>query len=162
MLLKNIGKNLEFIDETKAHNNFLYSLYASNREDELNMSPMSNLEKKLFLEQQFELRQKDYHSKYGDAEFLIIRRKKKDIGRLVYRIKDKLYLIDIALVKKSRSSGFGKEILNSFISFAKENKKSFQLSVAMDNQKAIKLYQNMGLKMCGQNGYYYTMEIKND
>lgn len=157
--LQTIKKNLIFKSETKEKKDFLFSLYISTREDELSVTSMSEREKKLFLQQQFEAKEKDYSSKFQKANFLIIKRKKKDIGRLVYSVNDKVHLIDIAFIKKARSQGFGREVIDALITYAKEKNKNFELSVAIDNTQALKLYKNLGLRVVGQNGYYLDMQI---
>lgn len=157
-MFKNIGKNLTFKPQNQKDGEFLLSLYASTREDELNITYMSEKQKKTFVKQQFEAKESDYKAKYTEAEFLIINRKKKYIGRIVYMISNKVHLIDIAFIKKSRSQGFGKEILNTLISYAKKENKTFELSVAIDNIKALKLYQKLGLRIIKKHAYYYTMQ----
>lgn len=157
--LQTIKKNLIFKSETKEKKDFLFSLYISTREDELSVTSMSEREKKLFLQQQFEAKEKDYSSKFQKANFLIIKRKKKDIGRLVYSVNDKVHLIDIAFIKKARSQGFGREVIDALITYAKEKNKNFELSVAIDNTQALKLYKNLGLRVVRQNGYYLDMQI---
>jgi len=157
-MFENIGKNLIFKPQSQKDDEFLLSLYASTREDELNMTFMDKEQKKVFIKQQFEAKTKDYSSKYKDATFLIIYRKKKPIGRLIYKVSQVVHLIDIALVKKSRSLGFGKEILNHFIFYSRTHNKHFELNVAVDNIKALKLYQDLGLRVIRRNSYHYTMQ----
>ncbi|KIM13209.1 MAG: hypothetical protein KU38_00660 [Sulfurovum sp. FS08-3] len=156
-IFENIGKNLIFKHQTKEDKEFLLSLYASTREDELSITSMSLAEKKAFIKQQFEAKEGYYAAKFSDAQFLIISRKKQQIGRLIYAIDDSLHLIDIAIVKKSRDSGFGSEILHALIHNSKILNKPLRLSVAIDNIKAIKLYQRLGLTMIDQHNYYYKM-----
>lgn len=157
--LKNIGKNLVFKYQNVTDKNFLFSLYSSTREDELNMTLMKEIEKRTFLKQQFYAKEFDYSTRYEDAEFLIIYRKKKAIGRVVFRITEKVHLVDIAFIKKFRSLGFGKEVLNILISHAKQNNKPFELSVAKDNIRALKLYKYLGFQIIESHGYYYNMRF---
>jgi len=158
LMFKNIRKNLTFKKQTKEDNNFLFLLYSSTREDELNMTTMNPRQKNVFLREQFDAKSLDYAKKFDDAEFLIVYKKKKAIGRVVYKIDSSVHLIDIAFVKKSRSGGYGGSILEQLLLKAKELKKVFELSVAVDNQRAIRLYQKLGLKVVNQHGYYYSMQ----
>jgi len=157
-MFKNITKNLIFKTQAKEDHKFLLSLYGSTREDELNMTTMSELEKKNFVAQQFKARELDYAKMFEDAKFLVVYKKKKAIGRIVYENGDTLHLIDIAFIKKFRSSGYGSCILEQLLLKAKELKKVFELSVVVDNQRAINLYKKFGLKVVNQQGYYYTMQ----
>ncbi|MGB5793214.1 GNAT family N-acetyltransferase [Poseidonibacter sp.] len=158
-MFENIGKNLVFKYQNEKDKNFLFSLYSSTREDELNMTLMNEVEKRAFLKQQFDAKEFDYSTRYEDAEFLIIYRKKKAIGRVVFRITEKVHLVDIAFIKKFRSLGFGKEVLNVLISHAKQNNKPFELSVAKDNIRALKLYKKLGFQIVESYGYYYNMKL---
>lgn len=157
-LFLDLGKNLAFQEESNKDEAFLLSLYASTREDELIMTTMNQLEKKNFIKQQFDLRQKEYKKKFSDAKFLIIKRKKQSIGRVIYDFEDKVHLIDIALIKKARLGGLGTKIINSLISNANKQNKIFKLSVCMDNPRALKLYKRLGLKIVDTKGYYHFME----
>jgi len=87
-------KNVSVKHQIDAHQSFLLSLYGSTREDELTMSSLNELEKRAFIKQQFRLKEDDYKRKFFDAEFLILYRKKKPIGRVVYRISDSIHLIE--------------------------------------------------------------------
>lgn len=157
-MFSNLGKNLAFVPQKSSDREFLLSLYRSTREDELSMTSLSEAQKRVFIKQQFEAKELDYGLKYKEGEFLIIYKKKKPIGRVVYKIDESLRLIDIALVKKSRSQGYGRAILDTLISFANSNNRKFELSVARDNIRALKLYQKIGLSVTGQYSYYYTMQ----
>ncbi|MGP2657263.1 GNAT family N-acetyltransferase [Malaciobacter sp. WC5094] len=158
-LFSNFGNNISFKKESLKDKEFLLSLYSSTREDELLISSMNQIEKKNFIQEQFQLRQVDYKKRFHNAHFLLICRKKKNIGRVVFDVSNNIHLIDIAFVKKSRSCGFGTKIINKLISYAKNQKQTFRLSVCMDNPKALKLYERLGLKIVGTEGYYYSMEI---
>jgi len=160
-LFYNLEKNITFTEESIKEEDFLLSLYASTREDELSMTSMSQMEKKNFISQQFNLRQTEYKQKFDDAKFLIIKRKKQNIGRLVYNSRDKIHLIDIAFVKKARANGFGTKIINALIVYANKQNKIFKLSVATDNLRALKLYEKLGLKIVDTQGHYYFMETPN-
>ncbi len=56
------------------------------------------------------------------------------------------FYIDLAFVKKSRSFDLGKEVLDSLISDVKQSNRTFELSVAVDNIKDLRLYKNLDLK----------------
>ena len=156
-MFRNIGKSLILKKQTADNKDFLLSLYSSAREDELNMTTMTLLEKRRFLKQQFELRELDYSKKFSDAQFLIIYRKKSPIGRMVYNISDVVHLIDIAFVKRSRSRGFGSLLIEHLIQSAEDSKKLFRLSVATHNMRAIKLYQKLGVEIKKEKNGYFTM-----
>jgi len=156
-MFETIGKNLTFKVQTDSNYSFLLSLYGSTREDELSMTSMLQREKEKFISQQFEARELDYAKRFNDAKFLIIYRKKQAIGRVVYRVDESTHLIDLALVRKLRENGLGSTIISTLIEYAKENNKELHLSVAMDNTRAIKLYQRLGFKITNQHGYYYAM-----
>lgn len=155
-------RHLSFKEENSKDNNFLYSLYTSTREVELSMTNLSEVEKKKFLKSQFELKERDYKSKFENGNFLIIYKKKNPIGRVVFNIDKTLHIVDIALIKKERSKGYGNLIFKDFFNYAKELQKYTTLSVAKDNFLAMKLYQRLGFIVTNQEGFYYQMIRKND
>lgn len=159
-LFSNLEKNLFFRNELLKDKDFLLSLYGSTREDELSMTTMTQVQKKDFISMQFELKEKDYKNKFSDSCFYIIKRKKQDIGRIVVDENDSyIHLVDIALVSKSRGKGFGSIILHYLISKAKEENKTFKLSVKIYNQKALKLYTSLGLNIVKSENLYHYMQI---
>lgn len=162
LFLSNLEKNISFKEENTSDKEFLLSLYASTREEELSYTTISQIEKKKFINMQFDLRQSDYKKNYKNAEFLIIKRKKQNIGRIVVDEKaDTIHLVDIAILKKLRGKGFASLILKQLITNAYKGKKAFKLSVAMDNQNAIKLYNKLGLKVVETKNNYYHMQTSN-
>lgn len=114
-------------------------------------------EKKIFLMQQFNARQKDFKIRYEDANFFIIKHKEKDVGRIVYKIAQKIQLIDIALISKSRNKGFGTYLIQTLMKKALETNLELHLSVATNNPKAFKLYRSLGFKIISQDMMYIQM-----
>ncbi len=159
LALSNLEKNISFKEESSKDKEFLLSLYASTREEELSYTTMSQIEKKIFINMQFDLKQSYYKKNYKDAEFLILKRKKQDIGRIVVdEREDHIHLVDIAIIKKMRSKGLGSFILKQLIENTNSKNKLFTLSVSLDNYKAISLYKKLGLHIVKTQNHYHQMQ----
>jgi len=155
----NLSNNISTKKVTQKEESFLRNLYINSREDEPFLCSMSQTEKINFLSNQFYLKEQDYKLRFQDAHFLVLQRKKKNIGRITYKIKDTIHLIDLILSKKVRSKGFGTKIMQILISYAKYNNKVLELKVSTENLRALKFYHSLNLQITAQNRDYYTMQI---
>ena len=82
---------------------FLFSIFASTREDELSLVPWSAEQKAAFLEQQFHTQHTRYHGRCPDAEFLVVLADGERIGRLSLRKgAGEWHVLDIALLPGRR------------------------------------------------------------
>lgn len=157
-IFQSLKKPFSFELEQTSHRDFLLALYSMGREFEMQFAPMDEKEKRAFLLSQFNLRHSDYQKNYPDAHFLIIKKKQKPIGRLVFNLSDSVHIIDISIIKKEQNKGLGSTILNDLIDYANLNAQTTALSVAMDNVRAFKLYQKLGFVVKSQEGFYYRLE----
>ncbi len=57
---------------TAADEEFLLSVYASTRSDELAQAPWSDEQKGQFLKWQFDLQRREYDARFPDAEYFVI------------------------------------------------------------------------------------------
>ncbi|MEO8362003.1 MAG: GNAT family N-acetyltransferase, partial [Vicinamibacteria bacterium] len=89
----------EFRPARDADRAFLFQVYATSREAELSVVPWTLETKNLFLRQQFEAQDHHYRSHYPGAEFLVIEREGRSVGRLyLHRSPNDLLVMDIALL----------------------------------------------------------------
>ena len=84
---------------------FLFSVYASTRADEMELVDWSDEQKEGFLHMQFDAQTKHYSLYYPNAEYKIIERTGVPIGRLIVENRDDHFLImDVALLPEYRRS----------------------------------------------------------
>ena len=143
---------------TKDDQPFLYTLYASTREDEIAQTGWTDFEKENFLRQQFVAQHQFYTEQFSGADFKIIQIDDKPVGRLyIDHREDEIRLIDIALIPDYRSKGIGSGLLSEIIADAAKVKKPVRIHVEKYNP-ALRLYERLGFVRIGDTGVYYLME----
>ncbi len=148
---------LTFNPITDSDRDFLFTLYASTRADEMAMVPWSQEQKTEFLEMQFHAQHTFYQEQFGDAEFNLILNGTTTIGRLYVDRRDKeIRIIDIALLPDHRRQGFGKQLLQNLLDEAADSKKPVTIHVEKNNP-AMSLYQRLGFEITEDQGVYNLM-----
>jgi GNAT superfamily N-acetyltransferase len=123
---------------------FVFSVYASTRVDEMNLVDWSEEQKKAFLHMQFDAQTKHYLLHYPNAEYKIIERAGIPIGRLIVENRgDHFLLMDIALLPEHRGSGIGTCLMEELQQEAVRLNLPLVLRVEFFNP-AIRLYQRLG------------------
>lgn len=153
---------ISLVVQTPEHEKFLFTLYACSRKDEMVQANLSSTEQRKFLKSQHQLRNQHYLKTYPNAQYFVLIKKKKPIGRLVIEVADVLRLIDVAIIEKEQGKGLGSSLINDLLCYAKTKVIDTRLSVAIENQKAFALYQRLGFQLVTQQGNYYQLERKND
>ena len=93
---------------TPEDSEFLYSVYANTRSEELSAVDWSDAQKEQFLRQQFDAQHLAYQQTYEGGDFLVILRNGRPAGRLyVARWEREIRIVDIALLPEYRNAGIG-------------------------------------------------------
>jgi ribosomal protein S18 acetylase RimI-like enzyme len=143
---------------TSDDQNFLYSLYASTREEELSQTTWTESEKEAFLRQQFTAQHQFYIEQFTRAKFDIVLVENEPVGRLyVDRRDDEIRLIDIALLPEYRNKGIGTSLINDLCDEAANRNKPLRIHVEKFNP-ALHLYKRLGFTEMKDSGVYYLME----
>ncbi len=136
---------------------FLLSVYASTREEELAAVPWSDEEKDNFLRMQFRAQHVYYQENFPNARFEIIHMGEVPIGRLyVDRRDDEMRIIDIALLTTFRGQGVGGQIMKDLLDESAADKKPVTIHVVSGNV-AMRLYQRLGFQEIADVGVYSLM-----
>lgn len=140
---------------------FMRELYASTRQEEMEMSGWPQEQIDAFLLQQFEAQHKYYTEHYSAADFdIIVGEDGAPIGRLYLDEWENAFrIIDIALLPQCRGKGIGGKIMRDIIDRAFAAGKAVSIHVEQYNP-AMKLYQRLGFQMVEEQGVYHLMEIK--
>lgn len=153
-----VSNQVVFRPITKDDQPFLYTLYASTREDEIAQTGWTDFEKENFLRQQFVAQHQFYTEQFSCADFNIIQIDDKPVGRLyIDHREDEIRLIDIALIPDYRNKGIGSGLLSEIITDAAKVKKPVRIHVEKYNP-ALRLYERLGFLKIGDTGVYYLME----
>lgn len=139
---------------------FLASVYASTRAEELTVVTHWNQEEKdAFLRHQFEAQHKYYHEQFPACRFLVLEDdQNKKLGRLYIDERvDEIRIVDIALLPQFRGKGIGSTIMKSIIEHADSIRKHVRIHVERNN-RALSLYQRLGFRAIEDKGVYLLME----
>ena len=137
---------------------FLFSVYASTRTEEMELVDWSMEQKESFLRMQFEAQTKHYSLYYPNAEYKIIERLGLSIGRLIVENRgDHFLIMDIALLPEFRRLGIGTFLMNEVKQEAALLHLPLVLRVEFFNP-AIRLYDRLGfVKTRDVNSVYQEM-----
>ncbi|HEY2084307.1 MAG TPA: GNAT family N-acetyltransferase, partial [Verrucomicrobiae bacterium] len=143
--------------ETPQDEVFLFELYASTRQEELDAWGWPPEMRSAFLAMQFKASQ-GYHSAFPDAEFQIVLLNGANAGRLVlHRTREELLLVDIALLPRYRNAGIGSALLRKIFGEAAATSRPLRLKVLKGN-RAERFYQRLGFKKTGETELHIDME----
>jgi ribosomal protein S18 acetylase RimI-like enzyme len=135
---------------------FLYRVYASTREEELQLFDWNDDQKTAFLTMQFNSQRSSYRQGFPGYDVISIG--EQPVGRLfVHRGTDAIRVVDLGLLPESRNQGIGGALLNAVLDEAAEARTSIRLHVESSN-RAVRLYERLGFRPFGINGIHVEME----
>jgi ribosomal protein S18 acetylase RimI-like enzyme len=141
-------------DECSEDAEFLYSLYAAARAEEMALTPWNDVQKESFLRMQFQLQSEHYHRYYPDAQFQIILSGGRAVGRLyVHRGSEEIRVIDISVSPEHRGRGIGSTLMRELLAEAAGAGKPVTLHVERNN-RALELYERLGFELREDKGIY--------
>jgi ribosomal protein S18 acetylase RimI-like enzyme len=143
---------------TPEDNDFLFTLYASTREDEMAAWGWDAAQQAMFLRMQFVALQQRYLAERAASQSQIILRDDQPIGRMItFRSADEIRLADIALLTAYRGTGIGAALIGDLQAEAAEAGLPLRLHVTCDN-RAARLYERLGFVVIGNTGSHFKME----
>lgn len=124
---------------------FLRELYEHARSAELAGVPWPQDVRSRFLDDQFRLQHQHYVTHFSRADFLLLERDDRLIGRFYIDASgDDLHVIDISLLAEERGRGVGTQLLRSLMSHASREGRGVFLNVNRFNPDAERLYRRLG------------------
>ncbi len=152
---------ISFRPVTDEDDEFLFSVYASSRAEELVPVPWSDEQKRAFLMMQFRAQKVQYLERYPDANFQVILLDGEPVGRLyVARLPDQMRIIDIALLTEHRGKGTGEPIIRDLMKEAARAEKPVRIYVESFNRSRT-LFERLGFAPVEEHLPYMLMEWKN-
>lgn len=138
---------------------FLYLLYCTTRNDELNAVNFPSEQREPFLQMQFAAQRTHYEKYFPEAEHSIIIVDDKPVGRkYVNRADNEILLVDIALLPEFCGFGIGTTELNNLCDESALDQKPLRLHVEKFNPRAFNLYERLGFKVINDDGVYLFLE----
>jgi ribosomal protein S18 acetylase RimI-like enzyme len=133
---------------------FVSELYASTRREEVALTGWPPEAQEAFLAQQAAAQHSHYSIHFADAEWLIIERDGRAIGRLYLReTPENLHIVDISLLPDSRGQGIGGAILADILDQARGRNCGVTIHVEVNNP-ARALYTRLGFETVEEKGAY--------
>lgn len=155
------GGQVELRPVTASDDQFLLSVYASTRHDELAQVEWPEGQKEQFLRWQFDLQRAEYSSRFPDADYRVILVNQQPAGRFWTGTDDEqIRLLDIALLPQFQNRGVGTALLRRLIDQAAKAGKALRHMVFVLNNDAERFYLRLGFKRIEDFGAYKHMEWK--
>lgn len=137
---------------------FLFSVYASTRLEELALVDWTEEQKAAFLRMQFEAQSRFYVENYPGAKFQLILLDGQLVGRLyIHRRQEEIRIMDIALLSEYRRRGIGTALLQRILEEAKSKQMPVTIHVERFNP-ALQLYERLGFHLKEDRGVYHLLE----
>ena len=137
---------------------FLWEVYASTRQEELDLTHWSQAQRKVFLDSQFKAMRGGYASQFPQADFSVILFREQPVGLMVVdRAETELRLVDIALLTEYRGRGLGSFLLKKLAAEAARARKPLRLHV-FKGSRPWHLYERLGFVKIQEDGPYEHLE----
>ena len=137
--------------------NFLQTVYASTRADELTQLPWNEEQRSAFIRMQFTAQRQHYLKNYPNARQDLILIDDQPIGRLYVNRGNELHIIDIAVLPEHRGQGIGTAIIKTLIDEATEARKATTIFVESFNRSR-QLFERLGFKEIEKEGFNLLLE----
>jgi GNAT superfamily N-acetyltransferase len=153
------GSRVELRPVSHEDDQFLLSLYASTREEELSQVEWAEGQREIFLRWQFDLQRREYESRFPDAAYHVILVDQHPAGRIwVGSDDEQIRLLDIALLPEFQNRGVGTALLRRLIDHAAAEGKVLRHMVFVLNNDAHRFYERLGFEIIDDLGAYKHME----
>lgn len=137
---------------------FLFEVFASTKQEEMNVLGWGETERAAFLRMQFDFQKRSYPMQYPVLDHHIILYDRQQVGRiLIARTESVWQIVDIALLVQYRSNGIGGQLIRDLQQEAATVQKSIRLNVNHSNSAAYRLYTRLGFVPIAQNELQTTM-----
>lgn len=153
------GGTVELRAVTENDDQFLLSVYASSREEELSQATWAEGQKEMFLRWQFDLQRREYDSRFPDASYNVVLVDQHPAGRIwVGSDDEQVRLLDIALLPEFQNRGVGTALLRRLMDEAVKSGKVLRHMVFVLNNDAHRFYERLGFTVIEDLGAYKHME----
>lgn len=125
---------------------FLFQVYASTREREMEQAGWPPAARHEFLSMQFQIQHAQYTSRPDHGQYYKIRFQDQDVGRIYLDAgQGEIHVVDIAILSAFRNRGIGTAVLRAVMAAAREAGAAVSLHVEKDSP-AVRLYGGLGFQ----------------
>lgn len=136
---------------------FVAALFASTRAEEVAATGWPEATQAAFLEQQHQAQHRHYRAAFPTAQWLIVEREGKPIGRFyIVDLEHEILLIDMSFLPESRGGGYGGALFRDILAFAQTTKQPVSLAVERTNRAQL-LYERLGFRDVEEMGFHRRM-----
>ena len=137
---------------------FLFTVYASARTEEMDLVDWDIAQKESFLRMQFRAQDQFYKENYEGAAYSVVLFDDQPVGRLyIQRRPDEIRIMDIALLPAFRKRGIGSSLFLHILGEAAEKDLPVTIHVERFNP-ALHLYARLGFRLEEDKGVYLFMK----
>lgn len=153
------GETMKLRRITAADDDFLLSVYASTRADELAQAQWQTGQKEAFVKWQFDMQRREYDARFPDADYFVILIDENQAGRIwIGQDNKQIRLLDIAILPAFQNRGAGTALLSWMMIEAKRTNKPLRHMVFVLNSDAHRFYERLGFVIIEDLGAYKHME----
>jgi GNAT superfamily N-acetyltransferase len=140
---------------------FLISVYASTRAEELAQAQWTAVQRDQFVRWQFGLQRDEYARRFPEARHEVILIDDQPAGRIwVGYDAEQIRLLDIALLSEFQNQGAGTALVRQLIDEATGAGKPLRHMVFVLNNDALRFYERLGFELIEDFGAYKHMEYR--
>ncbi|HEX6043470.1 MAG TPA: GNAT family N-acetyltransferase [Pyrinomonadaceae bacterium] len=151
--------NVSLRPVTAEDKEFLISVYAGTRAQELAQVQWEEGQKEAFVRWQFEMQHQEYQKRFPDARYSVILVDGVPAGRIWVGSDDKqIRLLDIAVMEQFQNRGVGTILLRQLMDEATQANKVLRHMVFVLNDNAHRFYERLGFTTIEDLGGYKHME----
>lgn len=138
-----------------ADEDFLLSVYASTRAQEMELVPWSAEQKDAFVRMQFAAQQRHYASEYPAASHDIICFRDVPVGRLyLSRSADGIHILDITVLAEHRKAGIGSCVLRRLLKEAEAGADAKPVTIYVENfNPSLNLFRQLKFQPLAERGF---------
>lgn len=142
-----------------ADEEFLLTVYATSRADEMALVPWGEEQKRAFVRSQFEAQHAQYVERFPDAEYSVILYRGNPAGRFwIGRTPEQIRLLDIAILPEFQNRGIGAALLNRLVAESERRALPLRHMVFKLNTAALRFYGRFDFSQIDDVGAYIHME----
>ena len=150
-------KKISLRPVTETDDDFLLSVYASTRAEEMARVPWSPEQKESFVRMQYAAQKRHYPAQYPAAAHDIILADGIAVGRIYLdREGEEFHILDITVLPEHRSAGIGSMLLRKVLDEATAKSKPVTIYVENFNP-SLRLFERLGFQKAEENGFQLLM-----
>lgn len=143
---------------TEADDNFILSVYAATRAQEMAQLPWNLEQKEAFVRMQYTAQKQHYAAEYPGASHDIICMEQVPVGRIyIDRGAEAAHILDITVLPQYRRQGAGSLLLRRLLHEAGENGKPVTIYVETFNP-SLRLFERLGFQREQEKGFHLLMK----